>query len=436
MRYFAGLLVCFFCLAAAADEVRTWTKAQGERFQAQFLREVDGDAYFLQNGKPLTVSLDQLSENDQKLIRELEQGKKVEDTPIPLGAPVSTPPPTEEPAAKPDKTIDRRPSLVAPRVVAELRNWRDTSGKTTTSAKFTRIHDGNVVLTRSSGRVSTMSYRSLSREDQQYIRGLLAARGESHLCPPQSEDNPESAADGFVAAAPTTVEFPDGAPELTGPLMAGPTPLHEQTRGRFGQPLAPGEAPDGEPSAGETAPSNLDVVALQPPTNTEASTVSQIQWPQFPKLTGKQIGALIIVSAISLIVGSTLGSAILRTAIWLFNSVAGISNSRDAVPEPTYGEGVGIIFVTIIMNTMAGFGSTFAVGFCCALARIEQQDALLYARIASMPLALLVMSGMFSSMLPTSFFRGLAIAIGYIVLWIFIVAAILIGMFAFGFRMS
>src|SRR5205814_3549358 len=35
-------------------------------------------------------------------------------------------------------------------------------------------------------------FGSLSREDQQYLRGLLAARGEGHLCPRASEDIPKS----------------------------------------------------------------------------------------------------------------------------------------------------------------------------------------------------------------------------------------------------
>src|SRR5438034_6288548 len=102
MRQIAGLLICLWSLAAAADEVRTWTKAQGEKFQAQFLREVDGEVVFLKDGKPFPVPFDELSEKDQKLVQELEKGKKVEETPVPLGAPVREPaaPPSNEPQTK------------------------------------------------------------------------------------------------------------------------------------------------------------------------------------------------------------------------------------------------------------------------------------------------------------------------------------------------
>jgi hypothetical protein len=317
--------------------------------------------------------------------------------------------------------------------VAETRVWRDVRGKQN-NGKFVRIHDGNVILARASGRVFEVPYKSLSRDDQQYVRGLLAARGESHLCPPLSDDNPEPDGNGLVAA-PAATEFPDAAPELTGPTVAGRTPLHDQTRSRFGLPeVSVNASPDGESSAQPTAPGKLDVVALQP--TTEPAPASRMPWPELPKLNGKQIRALIIVSIVRVIVGSILGSVILRTAIYLFNAITATGDSRDAVPEPTYGEGVGIIFVTIIVNSVAACAALFAIAFGCALAGVEEQHARIYAPIAVLPLGVLIMSGMFSSLLPTTYLRALVIAIGYMVIWIFIVAAILIGIFAFGFRMS
>ena len=82
--------------------------------------------------------------------------------------------------------------------MSETRNWRDINGKVTEKAKFERIYDGNVVLSRSGGRGPRIPFASLSREDQQYIRGLLTARGEGHTCPPASDDNPASTVGGFL----------------------------------------------------------------------------------------------------------------------------------------------------------------------------------------------------------------------------------------------
>src|SRR5262245_39411268 len=204
MRHLAGLLICLCALAAAADEVRTWTKSQGDTIKAQFIREVDGDVVFLRDGKLITIPFDQLSEGDQKLIRELEKDKKIEDTPVPLGVPAPKVelPQTDAPPLKPDRTTEQRPNLIKPRVPAEMRVWRDIQGNQE-YGKFVRIHDGKVILARTSGRVFDMQYNLLSREDQLYVRGLLTARGEAHLCPPLSDDNPEVAPNGLVAAAKT-----------------------------------------------------------------------------------------------------------------------------------------------------------------------------------------------------------------------------------------
>ncbi len=446
MRSIVFLFVFLVGLAAAADEVRTWTKAKGDKFQAQFLREVDGEAVFLKDGKPYTVPIDDLSEADQKLIREQEKEKKVEDTPAPLGAPApkTEQPPSTEPAPKLDKTADRRPSLVPPKLVPVQRSWHDVHGNKS-NGKFVRMRDKTTVtIALPSGRPIDMPFNSLSREDQQYVRGLLSAKGESHLCPPPSEDNPEFVPNAFAANVPNptnaTTEFPDGASDLTGPTLAGNTPLHDRSRMRFGQPIVPGEFPaDNEPMPEMTDSTDRDVVAVQPQPQAdpaETPTVNRFQLPEFPKLTGKQIGALLCALTFGLVVGSAIGSVILRTAVYLFNSITGAGNSRDAVPEPSYGEGFGIIFVTIIVNAVAGVLAGLAIGFGCGLAGIGADRARIYAQIASIPLNILVMSGTFSSMLPTSFGRALVIAIGYMIVWFFIVVAIVIGVFAFGFRMS
>jgi hypothetical protein len=439
MLQLTGLLICL-CGIAAGGEVRTWTKVQGGTIQAQFLREVDGEAVFLQDGKPITIPLDQLIEQDQKLIRELEKEKKVEETPAPLGAPAPKTelPPRDAPQPNPDRADNKRPSLVAPRLVPEMRNWHEITGKQHT-AKFTRIHDGNVVLTRAGGRISTMPFASLSREDQQYIRSLLSARGEGHLCPPADSDNPVAAGDSFVAEAPAAPEHSDGAPDLTGPMIEGKTRLHELTRNRVLPADPANDTPfERDPSAENTGPGDHDVAALPSPVEaSEAPAPRRAAWPELPKLTGRQIGAGLCVLTFGLIVGSAIGSVILRAAISMFNALTGVRNSRDAVPEPTYGEGMGIIFVTMLVNAVAGVVAGIAVGFGCAAAGVGEQHAQMVARIVSMPLGIVVMSSMFSSMLPTTFLRALLITICYMIVWIFIIAVIVVGAIAvFGFRGS
>jgi len=158
------LAICLLCCAVnAAEDVRTWTDVDGRKMQAQFVREVDGDATFLKDGKLIIVPLDRFREEDQKLIRELEAGKKVEETMPPAGAPrPELTSPVIDPETKPGK--ETKPSLANKRGGPETRTWRDVRGKQT-SAKFVRVHEGNVILSRGA-RTVTMPFATLSRETE------------------------------------------------------------------------------------------------------------------------------------------------------------------------------------------------------------------------------------------------------------------------------
>src|SRR5206468_1859241 len=154
----------------------------GRTMEAQFVREIDGDATFLKDGKLITIPLDRLTEKDQKLIRDIEAGKKIQPDQPPAGATSrdNGVPPDDSPA---ENGGDRsRPNLTNQKVVADNRDWRDTNGWQVT-AKFVRYHEGNVILNRL-GRVVSMPFDSLSPDDQRYVRKLLTAKGEAAQLPP------------------------------------------------------------------------------------------------------------------------------------------------------------------------------------------------------------------------------------------------------------
>src|SRR5205085_1818843 len=108
-----------------------------------------------------------------------------------------------------------------------------SKGKQTT-AKFVRVHEGNVILLRA-GRTVSMPLSSLSREDQQYVRDLLAGRGEEKLVPPPAANSDLPMPDVVAAAAPgSPLPAPpsDSPPAGAEPKIAGRTPLHEQMQKR------------------------------------------------------------------------------------------------------------------------------------------------------------------------------------------------------------
>lgn len=226
MRRVGCFIAMVWCLAAQADDrVRTWTDVQGRAMEAQFVREIDGDATFLKDGKLVTIPLDRLTEKDQKLIRELEAGKKVQQDEPPAGALTrDNGAATDDGAATKTGNDKSRPSLANEKVVAENREWRDRNGKKTTG-KFVRLHQGNVVLTRL-GRVVSVRFDSLSREDQQYVRDFLAARGEDAGLPEITADNSAPPQPEAFAAVP--------APEPFAPPPAAAPPAAVAPRAGFG----------------------------------------------------------------------------------------------------------------------------------------------------------------------------------------------------------
>lgn len=70
----------------------------------------------------------------------------------------------------------------------ERRTWTDRRGQSV-EARFARLIDGDVVLTRGS-RPVRVPFRDLIPEDQEYLRDYLTARGQGHRLPPPTPLSP------------------------------------------------------------------------------------------------------------------------------------------------------------------------------------------------------------------------------------------------------
>lgn len=89
------------------------------------------------------------------------------------------------------------PSLIKKPVSAKSRGWAYRSGRTTTG-KFVRIHNGNVVILRGT-RTVTIPYYDLSDADQAYVKDLLTSMGEEHLIPPPLPEG-QNSGEGLAAS--------------------------------------------------------------------------------------------------------------------------------------------------------------------------------------------------------------------------------------------
>lgn len=126
------------------------------------------------------------------------------------------------------------------------------------------------------------------------------------------------------------------------------------------------------------------------------------------------------------LIGVLIGAVILRAAIALYNAMAGGADSPSGVPEPDFGKAMLIVFVTALVNVGVGLLIGFVFGFGAAAGRMNQQSAGLIAQLVSLPVGLLVQAGMLTAMLPTTFGRGILVALLNMVIVIIIVVIIVV----------
>jgi hypothetical protein len=125
------------------------------------------------------------------------------------------------------------------------------------------------------------------------------------------------------------------------------------------------------------------------------------------QVAGAMAGVLCAAGGI-LIVGTLIGAVILRAACSLFNKMAG---QDRAVPEPSFGKALGITVVSMIANMAVGFMVGIVIGGGGAAAGANPQHVQIISTLVSLPVGFLVMSGMLTLMLPTSFGRGMLVAL-------------------------
>jgi hypothetical protein len=134
------------------------------------------------------------------------------------------------------------------------------------------------------------------------------------------------------------------------------------------------------------------------------------------------VGLLIVVAIFAVAV--LIGAMLLRAAISLYNSLAGVQRTREAVPEPSLGKAVGITLVVFLANAAAGFVLGLLLGGAAAAAGGRGPAVNFNAQLGSIPLSLLVESALLTAMLPTTFMRAFLVTLLYLVISIVLVVVV------------
>jgi len=206
------LLAVFLVTPASA---RDWTDAQGNRFEAIFLRFEGENAVLLRSGEVITLPLRELSKADLRYLRrDLELAGLGHLVP-PVGstapddetahhdpAPTRRPSPPARPAQDADSAPDASDNR---RVLADqpLRAWTDAQGRKI-NAKLLEIRDDGVVLMMN-GEKFTVPFSRLSRSDQRYVERL---ERESASADRVAEATEGEAPTGFPTPPPSVPNAP------------------------------------------------------------------------------------------------------------------------------------------------------------------------------------------------------------------------------------
>ena len=135
------------------------------------------------------------------------------------------------------------------------------------------------------------------------------------------------------------------------------------------------------------------------------------------------IGGALILLFVILLLGTLGGAIVLRAAVSLYNKMAGGPKSPSAVPEPSTGRAIAIVFVATLVNVVLGF----VVGLLFAGAQMGGLSVT--AQLATMPISAFVMAGMLSTLLPTTFQRGILVTLCYLLIALVIVGGIVMVLF-------
>jgi hypothetical protein len=145
------------------------------------------------------------------------------------------------------------------------------------------------------------------------------------------------------------------------------------------------------------------------------------------------IGVLLCVLAIVAVVGTLIGAVFLYAAVALYNKLAGGASSPDSVPQPTLGKAMWIILAILLAQVIVGslLGLCMDVGPTAPRARGLGVDGI--AELISFPVSFLIMVGVLSAKLPTTFGRAIVVTLCYMLIVLLVVGVLVgIAVLAFG----
>jgi hypothetical protein len=170
---------------------------------------------------------------------------------------------------------------------------------------------------------------------------------------------------------------------------------------------------------------------------------------------GAALGVMCVVALIAIPIGLLIGAVILRAACWAANKCLPQPSSRyyddddeydwdedrprrrrrssaKAIPEPSMGQAMGIVFVNFIISFVVGFAIGFVMG---AGGMGKDPAAVIVIQGLNLVLSFLIAAGVITAMLPTTFPRACLVVLFQYLIVLAIAIVIMVPLFVLGFAL-
>lgn len=117
------------------------------------------------------------------------------------------------------------------------------------------------------------------------------------------------------------------------------------------------------------------------------------------------------------------GAVILRAACALYNKMAA---SGNGVPDPSFGKAMGITLANFVAHMIVNIPLSMAMGGGQMAPGQPPNAGQIVSGLLALPIGFLVMAGMLTALLPTTFVRALLVSLCYMAIGIAV--AIVIGL--------
>ncbi len=138
---------------------------------------------------------------------------------------------------------------------------------------------------------------------------------------------------------------------------------------------------------------------------------------------GAAVGVLLCALVIGVAVETLIGAVFLRAAVALYNKLAGGASSPSSVPEPTFGKAMWITFAASVAQFVVGSLISLATGGGATAAGGRGQGVDVVAQLI---VSFLIMAGVLSARLPTTFGRAILVTLCDMLLVLLVVLLVLL----------